>query len=190
MKHDKGHVKTGLKVTQAADIGTTRIDLKADAVVVGSGAGGAVAAYELAKTGKKVIVLEAGRYLPSEKFPEMMAVSMGLLYQDHGMQANADGDITMLHGACVGGSTVVNAAVCFRIPELSGKWGATSPIQRPATVLFKSNATSTRLHRQGNQPRRGTHQKRLRQGRSPGRHRQTQYARLRPHRLLLRRLQD
>lgn len=116
-KKDKGHAASGLKVTQAVDVKTARIDLKADVVVVGSGAGGAVAAYELAKTGKRVIVLEAGRYLPSEKFPEMMAASMGLLYQDHGMQANADGDITMLQGACVGGSTVVNAAVCFRIPD-------------------------------------------------------------------------
>lgn len=116
-KNEKGAVPSSLKVTQAADIDTARIELKADAVVVGSGAGGAVAAYELAKTGKRVIVLEAGRYLPSQKFPEMMAASMGLLYQDHGMQANADGDITMLQGACVGGSTVVNATVCFRIPD-------------------------------------------------------------------------
>jgi len=107
----------GLTVNQAKDVRETSIHLKADAVVVGSGAGGAVAAYELAKTGKRVIVLEAGRYVPSEQFPEMMAVSMGMLYQDHGMQANADGDITMLQGACVGGSTVVNAAVCFRIPD-------------------------------------------------------------------------
>lgn len=106
-----------LKVTQAKDITDPRITLQADAVVVGSGAGGAVAAYELAKTGKRVIVLEAGRYLPGEKFPEMMAPAMGLLYQDHGLQANADGDITILQGACVGGSTVVNAAVCFRIPD-------------------------------------------------------------------------
>lgn len=110
-------VETGLEVTQAKDIDQSELTLQADAVVVGSGGGGAIAAYELAKTGKKVVVLEAGRYVPGRQFPEMMAASMGLLYQDHGMQANADADITMLQGACVGGSTVVNAAVCFRIPD-------------------------------------------------------------------------
>lgn len=107
----------GLAVTQAADITTDDIQLDVDAVVIGSGAGGAIAAYELAKAGKRVIVLEAGPYVPSEQFSEMMAVAMDTLYQDHGGQANSAGDITVLQGACVGGSTVVNAALCFRTPD-------------------------------------------------------------------------
>jgi choline dehydrogenase-like flavoprotein len=85
--------------------------------VIGSGAGGGIAAYELAKAGKKVIVIEAGPYVPSENFTEMLAVSMGQLYADHGGQNNDTGDIAMLQGACVGGSTVVNAALCFRTPD-------------------------------------------------------------------------
>jgi choline dehydrogenase-like flavoprotein len=116
--------KQGLKVTQASDITQDILHLKADAVIVGSGAGGAIAAYELARAGKKVIVLEAGPYIPSEKFTEMLAVSMGTLYQDHGGQSNMHGDIAILQGACVGGSTVVNAALCFRTPDYYLKlWG-------------------------------------------------------------------
>lgn len=108
----------GLKVTQASDIQPgAALRLQADAVVVGSGAGGAITAYELAKAGKKVIVLEAGPYVPSEKFTEMLAVSMGTMYADHGGQSNTTGDISILQGACVGGSTVVNAALCFRTPD-------------------------------------------------------------------------
>lgn len=114
----------GLEVTQAADVTQDSISLQADAVVVGSGAGGAIAAYELAKAGKKVIVLEAGRYVPSEKLTEMHAVTLGTMYADHGGQANAQGDITILQGACVGGSTVVNAALCFRTPDYYlQRWG-------------------------------------------------------------------
>lgn len=114
----------GLNVIEAENATQSQYDLTADAVVIGSGAGGAIAAYELAKTGKKVIVLEAGRYVPSEKMTEMTAVSLGTMYADHGGQANSQGDITILQGACVGGSTVVNAALCFRTPDFYFKlWG-------------------------------------------------------------------
>lgn len=134
--------KQGLKVTQASDITQSQIELTADAVVVGSGAGGAIAAYELAKAGKKVIVLEAGPYVPSEKFPEMLAVAMGTLYQDHGGQSNTHGDISILQGACVGGSTVVNAALCFRTPDyylkLWGKeFGLTNLTPQVMTPIFE-----------------------------------------------------
>jgi len=107
----------GLPVIQAEDIHDKSIKLTADVVVVGSGAGGAVSAYELAKAGKKVVVLEAGPYIPSEQFSEMLAVGMGQLYQDSGGQSNLSKDMTILQGACVGGSTVVNATVCFRTPD-------------------------------------------------------------------------
>lgn len=107
---------SGLDVTQAKDVTESHLNLSADAVVIGSGAGGAIAAYKLAKSGKKVIVLEAGRYVTAQELTEMHAVTLGTMYADHGGQANSQGDITMLQGACVGGSTVVNAALCFRTP--------------------------------------------------------------------------
>ncbi len=114
----------GLKVTQASDVKDSSINLKADVVIVGSGGGGAITAYELAAKGKKVVVLEAGPYVPSQQFSEMLAMAMGALYQDHGGQSNSHGDITILQGSCVGGSTVVNAAFCVRTPDYFLKrWG-------------------------------------------------------------------
>lgn len=116
--------KNELNVKTAADISAAQLNLAADVVIIGSGAGGGINAYELAKTGKKVIVLEAGPYVPSEKFPEMLAASMGMMYEGEGGQSNTDGDITVLQGRCVGGSTVVNAALCFRTPDYYlKKWG-------------------------------------------------------------------
>lgn len=109
--------KNTLNVHTASSIASGTLSLTADVIVIGSGAGGAINAYELAKQGKKVIVLEAGPYVPSSEFKEMMAVAMGKLYEEEGGQSNTHGDITVLQGKCVGGSTVVNAALCFRTPD-------------------------------------------------------------------------
>ncbi len=115
--------KSGLAVTTAADVKQQRLDLKADVVIVGSGAGGAVTAYELARKGLDVVVLEAGPYVPSKDFTEKFNDMLETLYQDHGGQTNADGDLLLLQGRCVGGSTVVNGCVCFRTPEfILQKW--------------------------------------------------------------------
>ncbi|HQV40384.1 MAG: GMC family oxidoreductase [Moraxellaceae bacterium] len=115
----------GLPVTQAKDIRDKEVHLKADVIIVGSGAGGAVAAYELARTGKSVIVLEAGRYVPSSDFKEDMTDTMYRMYQDAGLQTNSTGDVILLQGATTGGSTVVSATISARIPDrVLKEWGA------------------------------------------------------------------
>lgn len=144
----------GLPVIQAKDVSGSSVTLTADVVVVGSGAGGAIAAYELSKKGKKVIVLEAGPYVPSEKFTEMMAISMGGLYQDHGGQSNTNGDISILQGACVGGSTVVNAALCFRTPDYylqrwAKEYGTGNLTSKVLEPYFEKVEKNLKIHRNG-----------------------------------------
>ena len=79
----------GIPVIQASDIRSSDdIVLNADVVIVGSGVGGSVIAHELAAAGKSVIVLEAGRYVPSSQFTEDMAWALENLYQDVGTQTN------------------------------------------------------------------------------------------------------
>lgn len=115
--------ENGMPVTQAKDINDSNIELNVDAVVVGSGAGGAVMAYELAAAGKEVLVLEAGPYIPSEQFTERFPEMLETLYEDKGAQINKSGDLSILQGRCVGGSTVVNGTVSFRTPDvILEKW--------------------------------------------------------------------
>lgn len=110
-------VAADLPVITAEQWQSDSATLECDVVIVGSGAGGAVMAYELANAGKSVIVLEAGPYVPSQRFNEVFPDMLGLLYQDHGNQTNKDGDLMVLQGRCVGGSTVVNGCVAFRVPD-------------------------------------------------------------------------
>lgn len=89
-----------------------------DVVVVGSGAGGAVVAAELAEAGHAVVVLEEGPYVPTERFTTDVSASVGTLYRDSGVSAALGRPpIAYSEGRCVGGSTVVNGAMAWRTPE-------------------------------------------------------------------------
>ncbi|MBX3223577.1 MAG: GMC family oxidoreductase [Labilithrix sp.] len=95
---------------------------KVDVVIVGSGAGGAVLARELARDGRSVLVLEeGGHYAPSEYGAMTPSNSFRRLSREAGMSvALGLGDtplISLLAGKCVGGSSVLTGGVCFRIPE-------------------------------------------------------------------------
>ncbi len=105
-----------MNVIQAKDQKQSTVSETTDVVIIGSGAGGAVVAYELANTGKKVVLLEAGPYVPSAEFNELYSAMFERLYVDGGGQVNSDGDINILQGRCLGGSTVVNATIALRTP--------------------------------------------------------------------------
>lgn len=88
-----------------------------DVVIVGSGGGGAPAAFELASAGLDVLVLEAGPRILPEELAQRPLDSVRRIYVDAGAQEAADGSVQILQGSCIGGSTVVNGEVCFRIPD-------------------------------------------------------------------------
>ncbi len=93
-----------------------------DVVIVGSGAGGAVLARELARDGRSVVVLEEGGYYAPEEYGAMTPTnSFRRLARESGMSVVlGQGDtplISLLSGKCVGGSSVLTGGVCFRIPE-------------------------------------------------------------------------
>lgn len=94
-----------------------RRDLACDFAVVGSGAGGSVVAYHLARAGERVVLLERGRSVRPEEMGHDELRMLATLYKDGGTQMNNNADFYVLQGQCVGGSTVLTNAVCFRMPE-------------------------------------------------------------------------
>jgi hypothetical protein len=60
------------------------VTVRADVVVIGSGAGGAVVAKELAERGIRVVVLEEGAYFTQEDFRAPIGERMRTLYRDGG----------------------------------------------------------------------------------------------------------
>ena len=88
------------------------MQLSADVVVIGSGAGGAPVAAVLAESGRSVVVLEAGPRFETRDFTGDEAEMTARLWKV-GLAGNS---LTLYAGACVGGSTVINDAVCFRPP--------------------------------------------------------------------------
>jgi choline dehydrogenase-like flavoprotein len=89
-----------------------------DVVIVGSGAGGAVAAATLAEAGLDVIVLEAGQSFNRESYPREPLDAIASLYRDGGLTiAEGRPPIPVPVARTVGGTTVVNSGTCFRAPD-------------------------------------------------------------------------
>jgi choline dehydrogenase-like flavoprotein len=89
-----------------------------DYIVVGSGAAGATAARVLIDTGATVAVVEEGSHVTNREFGDAVWPALRDLYRDSGAQvAHGRGVIRVMQGRCLGGSTVVNSAIAWRMPE-------------------------------------------------------------------------
>ncbi len=89
-----------------------------DVVIVGSGAGGAVAAATLAEAGLDVLVLEAGGHYNRENYPGDHLEAIAELYRDGGLTiAEGKPPIPVPVARVVGGTTVINSGTCFRAPD-------------------------------------------------------------------------
>src|SRR6202011_5058010 len=91
--------------------------LEADFCVVGAGAGGAVAAAELAEGGARVVLLEQGPWHDPDAFTARPPQMIGRLYRDGGQTATLGSPpILMPLGRGLGGTTLINSGTCFRTP--------------------------------------------------------------------------
>ena len=114
--------------------------LEADAVVVGSGAGGGVIAGRLAEQGLKVVVLEAGGAFQEADFPAVELWAYQNLYYRGGPVPTADQNISMQAGAGLGGGTTINWTNCLRPKSwVRAQWAAEHGLDDVDTPAFDAH---------------------------------------------------
>jgi choline dehydrogenase-like flavoprotein len=91
--------------------------VEVDFCVVGSGAGGSIAAAMLAEAGAQVAVVEEGAHHTKRDFNMQESTAYPALYQERANRATDDLAITILQGRSVGGGTTVNWTSSFRTPD-------------------------------------------------------------------------
>ncbi len=104
------------RVEQGATVSGERV-VRADVCVIGTGAGGAPVAKELAEGGMDVVMLEEGPRWSADDLTARPRDMTTLLYRDAGQVMTA-GNVPILLplGRGVGGTTFVNSGTCFRTP--------------------------------------------------------------------------
>ncbi len=114
-KHDAARPDAALTITPSTESPSV---VAADAVIVGSGAGGAMVARTLARAGLDVVVLEEGRRWTVEEFRSTHPIDRYAgLYRGAGATvALGRPSVVLPVGRAVGGTTVVNSGTCFKPP--------------------------------------------------------------------------
>jgi len=111
------------QVSAARDLPVGEV-LECDVVVVGTGAGGAVVAKELAERGVAVLLVEEGEFHKRSDFPRRSIPATQMLYRRSGITGVVGNCVIPIPiGKSVGGSTTINSGTCFRIPDwISDRW--------------------------------------------------------------------
>jgi choline dehydrogenase-like flavoprotein len=93
------------------------VEVEVDYVVVGSGAGGATVAVELARGGARVAVVEAGAWRDPKDYPTSMGGAMRDMMDVWSTTLTRGRVFWPVVQACVaGGTTVINSAIVVRTP--------------------------------------------------------------------------
>jgi len=107
----------GRDLTHEAFIGHDEPMPGPDIIVIGSGAGGAIAARNLAVLGHKVLIVEAGPHYPSQQITHEERRMTARLFKDGAIQTSADNDFVVFQARCVGGGPVINNGICLRVDQ-------------------------------------------------------------------------
>ncbi|MFZ9608734.1 MAG: GMC family oxidoreductase N-terminal domain-containing protein [Candidatus Limnocylindrus sp.] len=123
-----------------------------DVLVIGSGAGGGSIARDLARAGKRVMVIEAGALYNERTFPTKERDAYERLYLDSGFTATDDAHIAILAGGTVGGGTTVNWMTSIPVPDrVREEWEEQHGVEGAASAAFKRDLDEV-LREVGAQP--------------------------------------
>jgi choline dehydrogenase-like flavoprotein len=135
--HGHGHADEDLPEGSVVDgeALTRSIDDIFDVVIVGSGAAGATAAHTLTAAGLSVGIVEEGPWLKTKDLAKDVHTAFGRVMRQSGMQVlQGRAYMPLLQGRCVGGSTLVNSAIAWRIPEdVVDDWAARFGLGSPGS---------------------------------------------------------
>ncbi len=102
-----------LPINQGAD----REVVNCEYLIIGSGAGGGLAAGMLASAGRDVVLVEKGPYISEQNMTQREGEMVSSLYDRGGALATKDANITIFAGSCLGGGTTINWNASFETPE-------------------------------------------------------------------------
>lgn len=118
-----------------------------DVVIIGSGAGGAVVASLVAKAGYKTLVIEKGRWVPTEEITGSLHGFNDML-EGKGQISTSDGNLILLLGATFGGGTTINWSASLAPPfHVRRAWAEEHGLPYFATNGFADDieAVTTRM---------------------------------------------
>ncbi|XP_020582050.1 long-chain-alcohol oxidase FAO4A [Phalaenopsis equestris] len=106
---------------------TNKPTLHCDAVIIGSGSGGsvaagvlaaAVAAGVLAAAGHKILLIEKGHFYSTSELSLLEGPTCSAMYEGGGIVATDDVSIFLLAGATVGGGSTINWSASIPTPDI------------------------------------------------------------------------
>ena len=157
----------GREIDEAHILNAATLDDEYDVVVIGSGAGGAVAAHNIAAQGYKVLIVEAGPFFPSHKIHHHELDMIASLYKHGALQTSTNRDFVVFQGRCVGGSSTINNGICLRVNEAGrthpdaqdvlAKWASVGAPIDAAAFYASYDAVQAKLGIARIEPRSGRH---------------------------------
>jgi len=104
---------------------------QADVVVVGSGPCGAVVCHELARLGRRVVLLEEGPPFVPADFDLDGSLSMARTMREGGLRRTRGTLISTMQPIALGGGSLVNSAICVRPPSfVFDRWAEGFELER------------------------------------------------------------